>query len=103
MMEALKSKGCGTMVMKCPKILFCILVLMAIIATSPAAPLTGTNSPVCYFTTIANRLLHAYTAQWATSYNTNGNGMAVPTLNPAFVATFNVTNAFGVTDIPVLV
>src|ERR1017187_8997487 len=103
MTDALKSKGYGTMVLKCPKFLFCGLFLMAAIETSPAAPPISTNDPVCFFTSVADRLLRAYTAQWATSYNTSNNGMLVPVLNPNFVATFNMTNVFGVTDIPVLV
>jgi hypothetical protein len=103
MMEALKSKGCWNFALNCPKILFCIWVLMAAMETSHAAPLTGTNSPDCFFSSVADRLLRAYTGQWATSYTTNSNGAAVPALNPNFVATFNVTNSFGVTDIPVLV
>jgi hypothetical protein len=102
MMEALKLKGCRTFGLNCLKFLFCGLVLMAVIETSPAAPPISTDSPVCFFTSAADRLLRAYTAQWAATY-TNDNGTMVPLLNPNFVATFNVTNAFGVTAIPVLV
>jgi hypothetical protein len=100
-METLKSKGCGTFALNCPKILFCILVLMAAIETSPASPPISSDSPVCFFTSAADRLLRAYTARWATSY-TNNNGTPVSVLNTNFVATFNVTSAFGVTNIPVL-
>jgi hypothetical protein len=59
--------------------------------------------PLTFFTNAADRLLKAYTAQWAVSYYTNDFGTLLVTNNPNFVATFNVTNAFGVTDIPVLV
>jgi hypothetical protein len=103
MTEALNSKGHIAFGLNCPKFLFYGLVLMAAIETSPAAPPISTASPVCFFTRVADRLLRAYTAQWATCYNTNNNGTPVPVLNTNFVATFNVTNAFGVTDIPVLV
>jgi hypothetical protein len=60
--------------------------------------------PLGFFTNAADRLLKAYTAQWATGYYTNLDGSYQPTnSNPAFVATFNVTAPFGVTDIPVWV
>ena len=64
-------------------------------------------TPLGFFNNAADRLLKAYTAQWAVSYilvtpapNVT-NLVAVP--NPSFVATFNVTAPFGVTGIPVLV
>jgi len=103
MTEALKSKGCGTFALNCHKILFCGLVLMAAIETSSADPPVSTDSPVCFFTSAANRMLRACTTQWATSYNTNNNGTLVPVLNTNYLATFNVSKAFGMTDIPVLV
>jgi hypothetical protein len=103
MMEALKSKGCGTSGLNCLKFLFCGLVLMAAIEASPAAPAISTDSPVGFFTSAADRLLRAYTTRWATTFTNDVNGTPIPMLNPAFVATFNVTNAFGVTAIPVLV
>ena len=103
MTEALKSKGCGTFALTCPKILLCCLVLVTVIETSSAAPPTGTDSPGCVFTRTADRLLRAYTAQWATSYYTNNNGTPVAVLNTNFLATFNVSKAFGVANIPVLV
>ena len=60
--------------------------------------------PLAFFTNAADRLLKAYTTQWAVSYYTNNAGTLLATNpNPSFVATFNVTNAFGVTDIPVWV
>ena len=59
--------------------------------------------PLDFFTNAADRLLKAYTAQWAVIYYTNDDGTLLVTNNPSFVATFNGTNAFGVTDIPVLI
>ncbi len=59
--------------------------------------------PLTFFTNAADRLLKAHTAQWAVSYYTNDAGTLLVTNNPNFVATFNVANTFGVTDIPVLV
>jgi hypothetical protein len=56
-------------------------------------------TPVQFFTNAADRMLRAYTAQWATNYDVNNN----PVLNTNFVATFNVTNGFGIANIPVLV
>jgi hypothetical protein len=60
-------------------------------------------TPLNFFTNAADRLLKAYTAKWATTYIYDINGVLVPLNNPAFVATFNTPNAFGVTSIPVLV
>jgi hypothetical protein len=57
MMGALKRKGCGTFALNCPKFLFCGLVLMAAIETSPAAPTISTDSPLDFFTNVASRLL----------------------------------------------
>ncbi len=64
-----------------------------------------------FFTVAADRLLRTYTEQWATNYITwvtnYGAGLVtnyfMPVLNTNFVATFNVTNAFGITNIPVWV
>ena len=64
-------------------------------------------TPLDFFANAADRLLKAYTARWATAYiltqtaSNAPNLVAVPNTN--FLATFNVTNAFGVTDIPVWV
>jgi hypothetical protein len=70
-------------------------------------PPAGTNfmawTPLGFFTNAADRLLKAYTARWAVIYYTNYDGTLLVTNNPSYVATFNVTNAFGVTGIPVLV
>ena len=57
MMVALKLKGCGTFALNCPKSLFCGLVLMAAIETSPAALPTSADSPLGFFTNVASRLL----------------------------------------------
>ena len=103
MTEAFKSKGCGAFVLNCLKFLFCGLVLMAAIETSSFAQPISTDSPACFFNNAADRLLKAYTAQWAVSYFTNNAGALLTMNNPGFVATFNVTNAFGVSDIPVWV
>lgn len=53
-------------------------------------------APLEFFTNAADRMLRAATAEWVTNY---------VTLNPrrSFVATFNVTNSFGIGRIPVLV
>lgn len=52
---------------------------------------TEANGALRFFTNAANRLLTNYTANWLAS-------------NPnSFAGTFNVTNAFGITGIPVLV
>jgi len=59
--------------------------------------------PLAFFTNAADRLLHAYTAQWATTYLPNESGVLTNGLNTNFVATFNITAPFGVTRIPVLV
>ncbi|MBU6409374.1 MAG: hypothetical protein KGR98_03205, partial [Verrucomicrobia bacterium] len=60
-------------------------------------------TPLGFFTNAANRLLLAYTADWAANYVPTNNGVMIPVLNSNFWATFSVTNAFGVGDIPVLV
>jgi hypothetical protein len=54
-------------------------------------------TPLKFFTYAANRLLTNYTAKWI--YNPSQTNLP----NPYFVATFNVTNAFGIGNIPVLV
>ena len=58
--------------------------------------------PLDFFMNAADRMLRDSTTQWATTY-TKQNGVLVPELNSSFVATFNVTAPFGVTDIPVWV
>ena len=64
-------------------------------------------TPLNFFANAADRLLKTYTARWATAYiltqtaSNAPNLVAVPNTN--FLATFNVTNAFGVTNIPVWV
>ena len=60
-------------------------------------------TPIAFFANAADRLLKAYTTQWATAYYTNNAGVLFATNNPYFLATFNMTNAFGVTHIPVWV
>jgi hypothetical protein len=70
---------------------------------TPAATNFMAWQPLAFFTNAADRLLKASTARWAVIYYTNNYGMLLVTNNPSFVATFNVTNAFGVTGIPVLV
>ena len=60
--------------------------------------------PLAFFTNAADRMLKAYTAQWARLMSTNQCGATARCLdNPNFVATFNVTAPFGVTNIPVWV
>ena len=63
--------------------------------------------PLTFFTNAADRLLKAYTAQWAAPDNNTGvaygTGLNTTTVNSNFVATFNVTAPFGVTNIPVWV
>jgi hypothetical protein len=54
-------------------------------------------TPIRFFTFAADRLLQHYTAKWI--YNPSQPNLP----NPNFVATFNVNNAFGITNIPVLV
>ena len=78
---------------------------VAVYSTNGVAAITNFVpwQPLAFFTNAADRLLKAYTAQWATTYIYNINGVLVPTNNPAFVATFNTTSAFGVSSIPVLV
>ena len=58
-----------------------------------------------FFIVAADRLLRTYTALWATNYVTNSFGELFPTNSPNtnYVATFNVTNSFGITNIPVWV
>jgi hypothetical protein len=63
--------------------------------------------PLTFFLNAADRLLKTYTTQWATAYvpvqTAPGATNVVAVLNPNFLATFNVANPFGVTNIPVLV
>jgi hypothetical protein len=59
-------------------------------------------TPLGFFTNAADRMLKNYTAFWSTSYSNSGAGL-VAVVNTNFVATFNVTNAFGLTAIPVWV
>jgi hypothetical protein len=70
-------------------------------------PPSSTNfipwTPLGFFTNAADRLLKAYSAQWATTYRKDANNVLVPAPNLDFLATFNTTNAFGVTAIPVLI
>lgn len=61
-----------------------------------------TNS-IKFFTNAADRLLRAYTAQWATVYTNDEFGIARAGVNTNFVNTFQVTNAFGIGNIPVWV
>jgi hypothetical protein len=65
-----------------------------------------------FFTVAADRLLRTYTALWATNYITfytndsSGNPITnyfMPVLNTNYMATFNVTNSFSITNIPVWV
>jgi hypothetical protein len=58
--------------------------------------------PLAFFTNAADRMLKACTVQWAATY-IQTNGALLVTNNPNFVATFNVTAPFGVTNIPVWV
>ncbi|HMD54269.1 MAG TPA: hypothetical protein VKJ65_06970, partial [Phycisphaerae bacterium] len=69
-------------------------------------------TPLRFFTNAADRMLREYSAEWATIYATNlSTGFVTNGLNTNFVATFNgtngapfyVTNAFGITNIPVWV
>ena len=60
--------------------------------------------PLAFFTNAADRMLKDYTTRWKTAYvPTNGGVALLAVVNTNFVATFNVTNAFGVTGIPVWV
>ncbi len=59
--------------------------------------------PLAFFTNAADRMLKTYTTFWKTTYLPNNVGVLTNGLNANFVATFNVTNAFGVTGIPVWV
>ncbi len=77
-------------------------VLVAVGGTTSATNFVPWT-PLGFFNNAADRLLKAYTAQWAVSYFTNNAGALLTMNNPGFVATFNVTNAFGVSDIPVWV
>jgi len=67
----------------------------------------GTNfipwTAAAFFTNAADRMLKAYTARWASVYRTNEFGIWTNGLSKTFVATFNVTNAFGIDRIPVWV
>jgi hypothetical protein len=64
-------------------------------------------TPIAFFTNAADRILKTYTGIWATNYtNYVVAGVAtnfMPTLSTNFVATYNMTNAFGISDIPVYV
>jgi hypothetical protein len=74
-------------------------------------PPSATNfmawTPLTFFTNAADRLLRAYTAQWAAPDNNTGvgyrTGSGTTVVNSNFVGTFNVTAPFGVTGIPVWV
>ena len=63
--------------------------------------------PLAFFNNAADRMLKTYTAQWAAPNNNTGaafvSGPGTTYVNTNFVATFNVTAPFGVTDIPVWV
>jgi hypothetical protein len=70
--------------------------------------------PIAFFTNAADRMLKLYTASWATNYTANFAGGIIisqgvtnynfaPVLYTNFVATYNMTNAFGISDIPVYV
>ena len=78
------------------------LVGVNLVTNPPSATNFMAWTPLAFFTSAADRLLKAYTAQWAVTY-TNFNGVLVPGVSPNFVATFNVTAPFGVSSIPVLV
>ena len=64
-------------------------------------------TPLGFFANAADRMLKAYTASWSTSYALTNSAPGVTNLiavvNPNYVATFNVTAPFGVTNIPVWV
>ena len=61
-------------------------------------------TPLGFFTNAADRMLKAYTAQWATSYvTTNGGASLLAVVNTNYMATFNMNTPFGVTGIPVWV
>ena len=60
-------------------------------------------TPLAFFNNAADRMLKTYTTFWSTSYVPTNNGALLAVVNTNFVATFNVTNAFGVTGIPVWV
>jgi hypothetical protein len=79
------------------------LVSGNLVTNPPSATNFMAWQPLNFFTNAADRLLKAYTARWATTYTRDANDVLVPVPNPNFVATFNVANAFGVTDIPVWV
>jgi hypothetical protein len=73
-----------------------------LVTNAPSATNFMAWTPLGFFTNAADRMLKDYTAFWSTSYSNSGAGL-VAVVNTNFVATFNVTNAFGVTDIPVWV
>jgi hypothetical protein len=79
------------------------LVSGNLVTNPPSATNFMAWQPLNFFTNAADRLLKAYTARWATTYTNDFNGVPVSGVNPSFVATFNVANAFGVTAIPVWV
>ncbi len=64
-------------------------------------------TPIAFFTNAADRMLKMYTAQWMTAYtNVITPGVATnfyPILNTNYVVAFNLTNSFGIANIPVLV
>src|SRR5581483_8639175 len=72
-----------------------------------AIPNAETNfipwTPIRFFTNAADRMLRLYTARWAAIYATNELGFVTNGISTNFVRTFNVTNSFGITAIPVWV
>ena len=82
---------------------------IAIVPNAETNFISWTN--IDFFTAAADRLLHTYTAVWATNYITfyTNDGVNfitnyfMPVLNTNYVATFDVTNSFGITNIPVWV
>ncbi|HEY1662292.1 MAG TPA: hypothetical protein VGI03_07725 [Verrucomicrobiae bacterium] len=63
-------------------------------------------TPIAFFTNAADRMLKMYTAQWMTAYTnvvTPTSTNIYPILNTNYVVAFNMTNIFGITNIPVLV
>jgi hypothetical protein len=71
--------------------LLCTFALMTTLTSANAGPLLDTGNPVRFFTNVASCLLHDYSQEWLEENPSN------------FVTTFNTTNAFGITNIPVLV
>lgn len=60
-------------------------------------------TPIQFFTIAADKMLRTYTARWAAIYATNNLGFVTNGVSTNFVRTFNVTNSFGIADIPVWV